>query len=164
MFSSISESIFGTSGSPKGHVNMDRGSTNTSARKTKNNNQISEIKLIESLKNELKIKDAAINALSAKVERLEDQKSNSDLTQVVKRRHHPVITESNIIDDNDGRQKVKMGTRGSILTSNILLASVEVQKTSAQSISEKFLEVFRDPTKHISYLSSKQFANDLIEV
>eukprot|EP00981_Chlorochromonas_danica_P001277 scaffold268_cov210-Ochromonas_danica.AAC.72 len=120
-------------------------------------------KLIETLQNELRIKDAAIAALSAKVERLEDEKRLQDLESMVKRRHRPIATVSHIINDT-GRQRVKMGTRGSMLTQNILEAMSEPSRSPAQQIAEKFVAAFQDPVKHMTYLQSEQFAKDLITV
>lgn len=120
-----------------------------------------EAKQVESLQNELRIKDAAIAALSAKVDRLEDDKRLKDLEGMVKRRHRPVATVSHLINDN-GRQKVKMGTRGSMLTQNILEAMNEPSRSPAQGIAEKFVQAFQDPVKFISYLQSEAFAHDLM--
>ncbi len=122
----------------------------------------SEAKQIEHLQRELQIKTAAFNALSAKVDRLEDS-GTGDMQSVVKRRHHPVVAQSNLIGDK-GRQRVKMGTRGSITTQNILEAHGEPEKTPVQLIAERFVKVFQDPTKFISYLQSKSFATDLVQV
>jgi hypothetical protein len=119
--------------------------------------------IIETLQNELKIKDAAIAALSAKVERLEDEKRLNELESMVKRRHKPVATVAHLIND-DGRQKVRMGTRGSILTQNILQSVDEPKKTHIQVLAEKFLQVFHDPVKYITYLQSPKFAEELMEV
>lgn len=178
MFSSISESLFGSgSKSPttKSNVNMERGTGGAGgggSKKMKSSNSSNmlsnEMRAMEALKNELQIKDAAIAALTSKVDRLEDEKLNSRqqsaTSQIIKRRQHNIVTESNIIGDNDIRQRVKMGTRGSLLTSHILQATVEAQKTEAQLLAEKFVRVFQDPSKHIAYLSSQEFSNDLIAV
>jgi hypothetical protein len=170
MFSSISESLFGSgSKSPtKNNVNMERGTGAAGSKKMKSSNMMSnEMRAMEALKNELQIKDAAIAALTSKVDRLEDEKLNSrqqSTSQIIKRRQHNIVAESNIIGDNDIRQRVKMGTRGSLLTSHILQATVEAQKTEAQLTAEKFVRVFQDPSKHIAYLSSQEFSNDLIAV
>ena len=172
MFSSLSESLFGSSSSPsKNHVNMaPRSGKKPTAAKGKvasssggDEPKGSEAKQIEALQRELQIKTAALNALSAKVDRLEDGSTAGDLSSVVRRRHHPVVAESNIIGDK-GRQRVKMGTRGSITTQNILEASGEAQKTPTQQIAERFLKMFQDPTNYISYLQSKSFATDLVQV
>eukprot|EP00598_Pedospumella_elongata_P000678 CAMPEP_0184966654 /NCGR_PEP_ID=MMETSP1098-20130426/267_1 /TAXON_ID=89044 /ORGANISM="Spumella elongata, Strain CCAP 955/1" /LENGTH=565 /DNA_ID=CAMNT_0027487967 /DNA_START=213 /DNA_END=1910 /DNA_ORIENTATION=+ len=120
----------------------------------------SEQKQIEQLQRELQIKTAALNALSAKVDRLEDGQSGENIASVVRRRHHPVVSTSNLIGDK-GRQKVKMGTRGSITTQHILEAAGEPSKTPVQLIAERFLKMFSDPTNYISYLQSKSFAQDL---
>lgn len=162
MLQSLSESIFGsgTKGGMNNHVNMNP----RAGKRSKNKSfEASETQYIESLKNELKIKDAAIAALSAKVDRLEDEKRLNELEAMVKRRHRPVVNVSNVIND-EGRQRVKMGTRGSLMTQNILQAISEPKKTSQQVIAEKFLEVFQDPVKYLVYLQSESFAKDLIEV
>ncbi|RYY85622.1 hypothetical protein EON63_07195 [archaeon] len=168
MLQSISESLFGSSspntkGAVPNNVNMSPRAGKRTGSKSKLD--ISEdSKLIEALKNELKIRDAAIQALSAKVDRLEDDKRLKELESGVKqRRQRPVATVSHLINDN-GRQKVRMGTRGSILTQNILEAMSEPGKSPAQHIAEKFLLAFQDPVKYIQYLQSQQFAQDLVTV
>jgi len=123
----------------------------------------SEAKQIEALQRELQIKTAALNALSAKVDRLEDGQGDNDLQSVVRRRHHPVVSSSNVIGDK-GRQRVRMGTRGSITTQNILEAHGEPEKTPVQLIAERFLKVFQNPTNYITYLQSKAFATDLVQI
>lgn len=177
MLASFTESIFGNS--PNKNGNGGTGSSSSSAAGSGGINNVnmtpragkrssakskeSDSHLIETLQNELKIKDAAINALSAKVERLEDEKRLAELEGMVKRRHKPVTTVSHVIND-EGRHKVRMGTRGSILTQNILQSMDEPKKTHAQVVAEKFLQVFQDPVKFIAYLQSPKFAEELIEV
>jgi hypothetical protein len=175
MFSSLSESLFGSGSSPSGtknHVNMTpRSGKKVSVAKGKvlsggqpsTDEPSAESKQIEYLQRELQIKTAALNALTAKVERLEDSSSAGDMAQVVRRRHHPVVAESNIIGDK-GRQRVRMGTRGSITTQNILEAAGEAVKTPTQQIAERFLKMFSDPTNYITYLQSKAFATDLVQI
>lgn len=70
---------------------------------------------------------------------------------------------SNLINDN-GRQKVKVGTRGSLLTHNILEALTEAKKTEIQNIADKFLKVFQNPVNYLSYLQSDAFATELMQV
>ena len=119
------------------------------------------------LKNELRVKESIINALSSKVARLEDDaRSNprpKEGNHIVKRQH-PVSSKSFIISDK-GTDQGKIGTRGSLLTSNILEAlEPENNKTRAQVIAEKFIQVFQSPVDHIDYLQSNGFASDLMEV
>jgi hypothetical protein len=170
MLQSISESLFGGSSgskkealSPTNNVNMNPRSGKKNVLKHKVT-ETPEQSAIEKLKNELKVKDAAIAALSAKVERLEDDKRLQDLQSMVQRRHRPIATVSHLIDDN-GRQRIKMGTRGSILTQNILEAMNEPpRKTQNQVIAEKFLSMFQDPVKYIDYLQNEIFAREFIEI
>ncbi len=166
MFNSISETIFGTQSSPNKNPNVNmtpragkRGNGNTKLKE----NETTETKIIDQLHNEAKIKDAAIAALTAKVDRLEDEKRSAEFSSGVKRRYHPISTISNVINDN-GRQRVKVGTRGSILTTNILQALNVPKKSPADIIAEKFVKVFQNPVDHITYLSSSTFATDLIQV
>mmetsp|Transcript_31866 Transcript_31866/g.53761 ORF Transcript_31866/g.53761 Transcript_31866/m.53761 type:complete len:599 (+) Transcript_31866:106-1902(+) len=169
MFSSLSESLFGNSNSPdKKNVNMNprsgrKGKGNAGASSTVDEDEPSKNRIIESLKNELQIKTAAVQALSAKVERLEDTAQIENLAAVVKRRHHPVVAETNLIGDK-GRQRVKIGTRGSIATSNILQAQAETEKTEVHGIAERFVKVFHDPTNYITYLQSEAFAREFMQV
>jgi hypothetical protein len=172
MFNSLTESLFGSSNSPaKSHVNMTpRSGKKPSSAKGKPTSGTSseeqksaEAKQIEALQRELQIKTAALNALSAKLDRLEDSSAPDDMQSIVKRRHHPVVSSSNLIGDK-GRQRVKMGTRGSITTQNILEAHGEPTKTPVQLVAERFVKVFQDPTNYITYLQSKSFATDLVQV
>mmetsp|Transcript_19657 Transcript_19657/g.42679 ORF Transcript_19657/g.42679 Transcript_19657/m.42679 type:complete len:573 (-) Transcript_19657:147-1865(-) len=172
MFSSLSESLFGNSPDKK-NVNMSprsgkkapSGRSKTAADGSPEKEPTKE-EIVAALYRELQIKTAAADALSAKVERLEDRQNSAsamDQAANVQRRYHPVITESNIIGDN-GRQRVKMGTRGSITTMNILQAAGEPMKTEVQGLAERFLKVFQDPTNYITYLQSDQFGKDLLQV
>lgn len=176
MLQSLSESLFGNNNgaasakSPRGESAITNTSNvNTNPRGFKKpaaKNKVAEspeAAQIESLKNELRIKDAALAALSAKVDHLEDEKRLQDLEGMVKRRHRPVATVSHLIDDN-GRHKVKMGTRGSILTQNILQAMSEPKRNPHQQIAEKFISMFQDPVKYIQYLQSETFATELIQI
>lgn len=171
MFTSLSNSLFGDNQSPSKNTNVNmnrRAGAKAPHRKGVATDKATPLetvnaKTIENYKNELQIKDAAIAALQSKVDILEDEKRSKDLQSVVKRRHHPVVTTSNLIGDH-GRQRVRMGTRGSMMTQNILEAAQEVKKSHAQVVAEKFLKVFQDPTNYITYLQSESFANDLIMV
>lgn len=159
MLQSISETIFGNTGKEK-NVNM---TPRAGKRAKKAGEGSSDEHIIESLRNDIKIKDAAIAALSAKIDRLEDESRLNQLEAMVKRRHRPVATVSHVIDDN-GRQKSKMGTRGSLVTQNILEAMNEPKRSTHQQLAEKFLQVFKDPVQYIPYLQSEQFARELIQM
>jgi hypothetical protein len=161
MLQSISESIFGTSPGKSNPQNVNM--TPRAGKRSKSGKEATESQMVEQLQNELKIRDAAIAALSAKVDRLEDEKRLNELEAMVKRRHRPVATVSNLIND-EGRQRVRMGTRGSVLTQNILEAISEPKKSQAQQIAEKFLNVFHDPVKYLTYLQSEAFAKEFIIV
>lgn len=177
MLQSLSDSLFGNNNGASSPVKSPRGEssiTNTSnvntnprgVKKPAAKNKVAESPdsvQIESLKNELRIKDAALAALSAKVDHLEDEKRVQDLEGMVKRRHRAIATVSHLIDDT-GRHKVKMGTRGSILTQNILQAMTEPKRNPHQQIAEKFISMFQDPVKYIAYLQSEAFAQELIQI
>lgn len=168
MLQSLSESIFGSSTPPKSRDGVINSNVNMAPRSGKkaSSKKVAEAPdnaTVEALTNELKIKDAAIAALSAKVDRLEDEKRLQDLESMVQRRHRPIATVSHLIDDN-GRQRVKMGTRGSLLTQNILEAITEPKRNPHQGVAEKFLSMFQDPVKYISYLQSENFAQELIQM
>jgi hypothetical protein len=64
---------------------------------------------------------------------------------------HSPIGISHIIHEQ-GRAKDKVGTRGSLLTSNILDSMPVSVKTKGQIIAEKFISVFQSPHEHLSYL------------
>ena len=173
MLQSISETIFGSSpnSSPQNtHVNMSPRSTKKEKVPTVRRSMIpslpetTDARLIESLKNEAKIKDAAIAALTAKIDRLEDEKRSAEYGSKETNRAIQISTVSNLINDK-GRQKVKVGTRGSLLTQNILEAlENDETKSESQLIAERFLKMFQDPVKYMSYLQSDTFASELIQV
>jgi hypothetical protein len=71
---------------------------------------------------------------------------------------------SHIIQEKGKVVQSKVGTRGSILTANILEAIPEPTKSDAQTIAQRFVQVFQSPVEHIDYLQSKQFGTDLIAV
>lgn len=81
----------------------------------------------------------------------------------ITKRQHPLSALSHIIHET-GRATDKIGTRGSLLTSNILDTMQEVRKTKGQQIAEKFLQIFQSPVDHIQYLQSPNFAHDLMTV
>ena len=122
---------------------------------------------VAQLKNELKMKEAMITTLSSKVASLEDDAKNNNRPKEgnhIVKRLHPVSSKSFIISDK-GTDESKIGTRGSLLTNNILEAlEPENHKTRAQNIAEKFVKVFQSPVEHLDYLQSKEFASDLMEV
>eukprot|EP01038_Epipyxis_sp_PR26KG_P005443 gene5443-7536_t len=204
MFQSITGTIFGSSSTNAvGQVGTERSSSPTNVNTTRGNSipkkvptagtkasnqrlspsNLSE-KIIDTLQNEILIKDAAITALTSKVDKLENnlrilsyttENGNTapsiDMKGAIstspkaikgeKRGNKPIATTvSNIIHDG-GRQRVKVGTRGSLLTQNILEAQVDVPRSPAQIISEKFVNMFQNPVQYISYLQSTEFATDL---
>lgn len=128
---------------------------------------------IKSLRDEVALKDAAIQALTAKIDRIEYESlrkaedvavSSSSSKSNGSKKQLTVSNYSNIISDNNGRKKVKVGTRGSVLTQGVLEAQADPIRTDAQLLAEKFLKVFQNPVNHIAYLSSKEFAKDLVIV
>jgi len=139
---------------------------------------------------ELKVKDSCIAALTAKLEKLEDElrlskasvppavplsRTNSITgaqygsptstaaaqAASVTKRQHPLSSFSHTIHES-GKRKDKVGTRGSLLTTNVLEAIEEAPKSKSQLIAERFLKVFQSPADFLPYLKSKDFANDLL--
>jgi diadenosine tetraphosphatase ApaH/serine/threonine PP2A family protein phosphatase len=135
--------------------------------------------LIQQLQNELLLKESMINALSSKVARLEDEsgvapmdeedESNPNATATaasaqVMKRSHPLSCVTHIVGTEGKVTKAKVGTRGSILTTNILEAMPDETKSDAQGLAEKFVEVFQNPVEYMTYLQSAEFAHDLMKV
>lgn len=94
--------------------------------------------------------------------------NNSVLSQVpgassVTKKLHNLSTVSHVISER-GLKKDKVGTRGSLLTTNILDSIEQPTRTKAHEIAENFLHVFQNPVDHITYLQSQQFASDLLLV
>jgi hypothetical protein len=81
----------------------------------------------------------------------------------VVRRKHDITPISHLISER-GRISSKVGTRGSLATTNILEALPEEAKTKSQELAEKFLRVFQNPVDYIAYLQSPEFAADLTAV
>lgn len=130
-------------------------------------------RLVNSLENEIKIKDSQLAAMKDKVDRMENEqrskKAQSDESVIslnsedVMRRRHDIQAISHVITDK-GRAQKKMGTRGSVCTANVLEALPEIGRTREQLLGERFLRVFQNPTEFIGYLSSEEFGNDLAVV
>lgn len=122
--------------------------------------------LIASLQNEILQKDAAIAALTAKLNRTEgtperDTSGKHGGESIVPRKHH--LTPMQHIIHDKGRMEARLGTRGSLLTSNILASMAEEDTTSdGKQIAKRFLSVFQNPVEYFTYLQSPDFASDLV--
>lgn len=127
---------------------------------SKSASDIDKDKLIESLKNEITQKDAAVAAMQAKIKRFEDSLRRSSL---IVQRKHPISATQHVIHDK-GKFTTDMTTRGSVATGNILAALQEPGKTPIQLRAEHFIAAFQDPVKYVQYLASKKFAADIIAV
>ena len=130
------------------------------------------IKEVNSLKNDIMIRDSMLASMAAKVERLEMMQSArkdscdesmSLCSEDVMRRRHDIQAVSHVISDK-GRGQQRMGTRGSVCTANVLESIPEVTRSREQLLAERFLRVFQNPTEFIGYLTSEEFANDLAVV
>ena len=135
-------------------------------------NRTEMMRLVSSLNNDIKIKDFMLTALAAKIERLEmqapmreyaDDTSSNLGSEDVMRRRHDIQAISHVITDK-GRAQLKMGTRGSVCTANVLEALPDIKRTREQLLGERFLRVFQNPTEFIGYLSSEEFCHDLAVV
>jgi hypothetical protein len=128
-------------------------------------------RLVNSLENDIKIKDSMLAALTAKVDRLENEERSKQIkdetmslsSEDVMKRRHNIQAVSHVITDK-GRAQRKMGTRGSVCTANVLEALPDIGRTREQLLGERFLRVFQNPTEFIGYLSSEEFGNDLATV
>ena len=122
-------------------------------------------RLITQLQNELKIKESMIASMSNKIERLEDETRNLPFNNVLKRQH-PISTVTHQINDKGAVAHAKIGTRGSIMTENVLQAIAEAitTKSPTQLIAEKFVHVFQNPleVENMSYMQSSKFSTDLM--
>lgn len=103
-------------------------------------------RLVNSLENDIKIKDSKLAALTAKVDHLEnDQRARQIMDEtischsedVVKRRHD-IQAVSHVITD-EGRAQRRMGTRGSVCTANVLEALPEISRTREQLLGILFV-------------------------
>jgi hypothetical protein len=104
-----------------------------------------------------------LSNLEKKVRQLETDlliKNNSPI-----KRSHAAPVEQHLLETDSkgmvGRNKARIGTRGSLSTSTILQAINEEAKSSAHEIAEKFLRMFQNPIEHYDYLHSQEFVDDL---
>jgi hypothetical protein len=117
-------------------------------------------KTIITLRNQVLEKDASIEALEAHIARLENEMKRSS---IVVHRKHPLNQETHMISD-EGSSKKGITTRGSIATSNILRSLPEPPKSPSIVLAERFMSAFQNPIEYMSYLQSRDFAADLIEI
>ena len=172
---------------PAGHVNLTPRSvkrvakTPVPAALSPTLEELTPQRQLQALQNELRVKDALVESLMAKVAELEDDqamncnnngKKSGGKTPVVREscgggtithRSNSIPTSSVVIDDK-GRHSAKLGTRESLGTAKILEAMPDPVKSKEQLLAEKFISVFHHPLDHIGYLQSAQFGNDLMQV
>ena len=118
---------------------------------------------IKMLKQELQLKESVINSLGNKIERIEDElRHKTPGSEDITKRHHPISTITHVVQDKGVVSQARVGTRGSVMTENILQTIPEIEKTEAQFIAEKFVKVFSNPVEHMAYLQSSKFSSDLI--
>jgi hypothetical protein len=113
--------------------------------------------LIQQLQNEISFKNQKIQELQSQLELLSLSPS------LILQRKHQFLNETYLITD-EGQERAPMATRGSMLTSNILRALPEQKSTPMTKLAQGFLEAFKNPLQHLTYLKSNEFANDLIEL
>lgn len=120
-------------------------------------------RLINQLRHDLQIKESVISSLGNKIERIEDElRNHKSIGEDINKRHHPISTVTHVIQDKGVVSQARVGTRGSVMTENILQTIQDVEKTEAHFIAEKFVKVFSNPVEHMSYLQSSKFSSDLI--
>ena len=117
-------------------------------------------KIITSLRNQVLEKDAAIEALESHVSRLENEMKRSS---IIVHRKHPLNQQTHMISD-EGTNRKNVATRGSIATSNILRSLPDPVKSPAVVLAERFMAAFQKPIEYMSYLQSRDFAADIIEI
>jgi len=117
---------------------------------------------IKILRQELQLKESVISSLGNKIERIEDELRNKKSSEDITKRHHPIATVTHVIQDKGVVSQARVGTRGSVMTENILQTIPEVEKTEAHLIAEKIVKVFSNPVEHMAYLQSSRFSSDLI--
>lgn len=117
-------------------------------------------KLIEKIRNENHQKDSEIEAISERLKFLEDELRRESF---IVHRKHPMTPMQHVISDQ-GSQSKKVGRSGSLATSRILDDLPDETKSYAETIAKKFEDVFNHPVENMSYLSSAQYALDLLAV
>jgi hypothetical protein len=106
--------------------------------------------LIEKLQADIAKKDAQLASMGG---------SNVEGTVF---RKHELAPIQHVISDK-GRETVKLGTRGSISTANVLQALEGGSENSeGHDIAKKFIKIFQNPVDYASYLQSPDFASDVV--
>lgn len=117
-------------------------------------------KIITTLRNENSQKDTEIVAISERLRFLEDELRRESF---IVHRKHPMTPVQHVISDK-GSESKKVARSGSLATSLILDDLPEVTKSYAEHLATKFENVFNHPVENMSYLSSAQYAHDLLAV
>ena len=188
VFTTKGDEMVGFEGSDEKFVNVSgRGSrgkgsssrSNSSDRKSFGDKSAD--KKIDSLQNDLLVKDSIINALTARLAHLEDDANNENQLNrqhggtknsgtgrekslgggTIVHRQHVMPTTAHVVD-NDGISSKKLGTRESTLTERIMNSVVKPTKTQGQRVAEKIVDIIQgNTTLHMEYLHSAKFAQDL---
>ena len=172
--------------SPTQHnVNMAPRSSRKSSLKNPRRDVVDQTREIQDLQNDILQKDAALSAMATRVQRLESEVISLSRASTssgasrrtsasaragadsVMKRHHPLTHIQHVISDK-GRTEGELG-RSSLATSQVLdqLAASEREAPcmgSARALAKKFIEVFSNPSEHISYIKSHDFAAEILEL
>mmetsp|Transcript_8817 Transcript_8817/g.13197 ORF Transcript_8817/g.13197 Transcript_8817/m.13197 type:complete len:551 (-) Transcript_8817:239-1891(-) len=117
-------------------------------------------RMITNLRNQLVEKDAVIDTLQTRIDRLENEMKRSS---IIVHRKHPLNQQTHLITD-DGSTKRAVATRGSVATANILRSLPDPSKSPAMVLAERFMAAFKNPIEYMTYLQSRDFASDIIEI
>ena len=132
-------------------------------------------KQVETLKNDLLVKDSVIDALSARLAHLEDDDMNAKSSGTngnrqqslgggtIVHRQHVMPVDQHIVG-NDSVFTKRIETRESVLTNRILDSIDKPEKSRGQELAEKMIEACQNSSAHMQYLNSKEFADDLMIV
>lgn len=116
---------------------------------------------INRLKSDLEKKDKEIHELKHRL-------SQTPMPDGIIQRHHDLTSVQYVVNDKGSAEQRKIGTRGSMQTTNILeLMGGDLQdegKSNGHIIAEKFVSLFQNPVAHAAYLQSPDFATDLMTV
>ena len=140
---------------------------------------------VQELEIELIEKEAIISALATRVNRLEGElmnvaaerkeeaavadaaasaKDGPTFGKDVLKRRHPLEPVQHMIASDGTRMTGKLGRR-SMATSRILDGMKVINKKSkSHKLAKKFIEIFRDPTAHVDYLTSQNFASETLQL
>ncbi|CAM9183256.1 unnamed protein product, partial [Choristocarpus tenellus] len=114
---------------------------------------------VRKLEGILQEKENVVHALQQQVKRLMAELSTT--SDDIQKRLHPLEPVIHLVDDKKTKTKM-IGRRVSVATASALQSLAPLQR--CDSVSVKMIEMFKRPEVHANYLTSAQFARDVIKI